>query len=60
MTNFGSHVDPHIPNIEYLEAYKDIWKYFIVYDSILGIWRYMEVYGGMRELIAHMFACEVA
>ena len=44
MLIFGSHVEPHVPNIEYFKAYggiyESIWRLLMVYE---GIWKYMEV-----------------
>ena len=34
MTIFGSHVDPHMPNIGYLEANEGICVYMDVYEGI--------------------------
>ena len=54
MTIFGSYVDRHFANIQYLNVYGGIWGYMKVYKAIWrymevyeGIWRYMEVYEGI-------------
>ena len=45
MTICVSHVSPHIPNIEYLDAYGGIWTHMEVFGDI---WWYMRIFGGRR------------
>ena len=40
MIIFGSHVGPHISNIEYFEVYASIYGYMRVYEVYEGIWGY--------------------
>lgn len=46
MTIFGSHVDPHIPNIGYLglDVCGGIYRYMNVYK---GIWKNIKVYASI-------------